>query len=505
MKNRFRCSLLVVFLIFIVSSGKAQFTQQGGKLVGSGVSGTAQQGFSVSISSDGNTAIVGGPYDNHNIGSVWIYTRSGGVWTQLGDKLIGTGAMGNALQGYRVSISGDGNTAIVGGPYDNTNMGAAWVYTRSSGIWTQQGSKLVGTGAAENALQGTSVSISADGNTAIVGGYNDSNGVGATWIYTRSDSVWAQQGSKLVGTGAIGPAGQGYSVSISADGNTAIVGGYYDKNYAGAAWVYARSGGIWKQQGSKLVGAAAVGPYDYQGCSVSISADGNTAIVGGYNDSNGVGAVWVYTRSDSVWTQQGSKLVGTGAVGAAEEGISVALSADGNTAIAGGYVDNGGAGATWVYTRKDSVWTQRGSKLVGTGAVGVAFQGQSVSLSGDGNTAIVGGYNDNGGVGAAWIYNNSVTAVHEHSIAPLAYRLLENYPNPFNPTTKISYTLAKVSTVTLTIYDILGQRIATLVNGKNEPGEHSISWNALNVPSGIYFYRIVAEDFVQTKKMVVMK
>ena len=88
---------------------------------------------------------------------------------------------------------------------------------------------------------------------------------------------------------------------------------------------------------------------------------------------------------------------------------------------------------------------------------------------------------------------------------PKTFSLLQNFPNPFNPATKISYTLAKASNVTLKVFDILGRQIATLVNGKNEPGEHSISWNALNVPSGVYFYRIVAGDFVQTQKMILMK
>ena len=116
------------------------------------------------------------------------------------------------------------------------------------------------------------------------------------------------------------------------------------------------------------------------------------------------GAAWVFTRSGGVWTQQGTKLVGTGAVGAAQQGVSVALSADGNTAIVGGPADNSSAGAAWVFTRSGGVWTQQGTKLVGTGAVGAAQQGDSVALSGDGNTAIVGGWADNNVAGAAWVF-----------------------------------------------------------------------------------------------------
>ena len=152
----------------------------------------------------------------------------------------------------------------------------------------------------------------------------------------------------MVGTGAVGAAQQGQSVSLSADGDTAIVGGYADNGFEGAAWVYTRSGGVWTQQGSKLVGTGAVGTAR-QGYSVTLSADGNTAIVGGIGDNTNTGAVWVYTRSGGVWTQQGSKLVGTGAVGAAQQGYSVSLSADGDTAIIGGALDNSNIGAAWVY------------------------------------------------------------------------------------------------------------------------------------------------------------
>ncbi len=149
-------------------------------------------------------AIVGGEFDNASVGAAWVYTRSGGAWTQQGSKLVGTGSIGKAGQGGSVSLSADGNTAIVSGPGDNSNIGAVWVYARGGGTWSQQGSKLVGTGSVGAASQGVSVSLSADGNTAIVGGINDNSEVGAAWVFTRSGSTWAQQGSKLVGTGSAG-------------------------------------------------------------------------------------------------------------------------------------------------------------------------------------------------------------------------------------------------------------------------------------------------------------
>ena len=388
MDTRHLVALIVLVYATLLSSHSAlaQFSQQGTKLVGSGAVGISRQGLSVSLSADGNTAIVGGPADNSEAGAAWVWTRSGGIWTQQGTKLVGSAAVGAAGQGSFVSLSADGNTAIVGGPTDNGAAGVAWVWTRSGGIWTQQGTKLVGSGAVGPAFQGWSVSLSADGNTAIVGGFRDNSNVGAAWVWTRSGGVWTQQGSKLVGSGAVGGANQGYSVALSAEGNTAIVGGDNDNSQAGAAWVWTRSGGVWTQQGTKLVGSGAVGTA-FQGGAVSLSADGNTAIVGGRRDNTDAGAAWIWTRSGGVWAQQGTKLVGSGGVGTAFQGHSVSLSADGNTAIVGGPLDN--AGAAWVWTRSGGIWTQQGPKLIGSGAVGTAGQGASVSLSADGNTAIV--------------------------------------------------------------------------------------------------------------------
>jgi antibiotic biosynthesis monooxygenase (ABM) superfamily enzyme len=181
--------------------------------------------------------------------------------------------------------------------------------------------------------------------------------------------VWTQQGTKLVGSGAVGAAQQGVCVALSGDGDTAIVGGYFDNSQAGAAWVWTRSGGVWTQQGAKLVGSGAVGSAQ-QGRSVTLTSDGNKAIVGGRFDNGQVGAAWAWTRSGGVWTQQGTKLVGSNAVGTSEEGDAASLSSDGNTAIIGGTTDNSSAGAAWVFavTASPTVVTGVASGITQTGA-----------------------------------------------------------------------------------------------------------------------------------------
>jgi hypothetical protein len=178
----FKTSLVAVATLLLSSQlVLAQFSQQGPKLVGTGAVGAAEQGSAVALSATGNTAIVGGFEDNSRVGAAWVYTRSGGVWTQQGNKLVANDAVGAALQGYSVALSSDGNTAIVGGPFDNAEVGAAWVYTRSSGAWSQQRQQAPNGVLGSYLQQGNSVAPSADGNTAIVGGPGDAGGA---WVYS---------------------------------------------------------------------------------------------------------------------------------------------------------------------------------------------------------------------------------------------------------------------------------------------------------------------------------
>ena len=99
-----------------------------------------------------------------------------------------------------------------------------------------------------------------------------------------------------------------------------------------------------------------------------------------------------------------------------------------------------------------------------------------------------------------------ITAIDdEPSALPQDFVLLQNYPNPFNPTTTIEYVLPKSAVVQLTIYNLRGQEEARLVDGPQTGGFHRATWNASNLASGIYFYRLQAGDFVQARKMLLLK
>jgi hypothetical protein len=379
--------------------------QQGNKLTVTGSAGQPLFGTSVDVDAEGTTAVIGAPGDNGLQGAVYIFTRTGNLWTQQGGKLAGTGNIGAARQGSSVAISADGNTIIEGGEYDNNLEGAAWIFTRTNGIWSQQGGKLTGIGSAGTQPSlGNRVALSADGNTAVISRPNDNTGEGAVWVFSRSGGNWAQQGSKLVGTGNIQAASQGLALAISADGNTIAEGGPGDNSGKGALWVFTRNGSTWTQQGNKLVGTGNNGPAA-QGSSVALSADGNILLAGGTHDNNQQGSIWTFQRNGAVWTQQGSKFSGVGSIGQAREGTSVALSADGMVATVGASLDDNGVGASWVFRSNGSSWVQQSAKRMGSGSVGKAVQGISVSISSNGKTALVGGPTDNNNQGAVWIYS----------------------------------------------------------------------------------------------------
>ena len=375
-------------------------------------SGTEQTSISdfgpIATSANGNTLAVG----NENFGAD-IYIRSNTTWSSQ-SVLAGTGGVGSYSATSSVALSADGNTLAVGYSSDNSNTGAVWVWTRSGSTWTQQGSKLVGTGYTGTQEQGTSVALSADGNTLAVGAPGDNSNVGAVWIWTRSGSTWTQQGSKLVGTGytsgtdayghVINYIYQGASVALSADGNTLAVGGWGDNSNVGAVWIWTRSGSTWTQQGSKLVGTGYTGTQE-QGTSVALSADGNTLAVGAPNTTTytttyttiSPGVVWVFSRNSGVWGSPTVVYGGTSYVWSnlryqGKEGASVALSADGNILITGAPytgLEISQEGSLGVYTRTSGSWTSlytTGLHL--TPGLQVALGAEGCIVSGNGNTII---------------------------------------------------------------------------------------------------------------------
>jgi len=98
-----------------------------------------------------------------------------------------------------------------------------------------------------------------------------------------------------------------------------------------------------------------------------------------------------------------------------------------------------------------------------------------------------------------------VTSVEEPAISPKEYKLIGNYPNPFNPTTTIKFYVPELSNVTLNVYNAIGEKVAVLLSTELATGTYELKWNSVGLPSGIYFCQLKTEGFVETKKMILLK
>ena len=398
------------------------FIQQQELTASDGASGD-EFATSVSLSADGNTALIGAVNalvgNNSAQGAAYVFVRSGGTWSLL-QKLTASDSAANDNFGISVSLSADGSTALIGAFYatvgGHTFQGAAYVFVLSGGTWSQQ--KLTASDGAANDNFGLRVSLSADGSTALIGANNakvDGNAnQGAAYVFVRSGGTWSQV-EKLTASDGAANAYFGYSVSLSGDGSTALIGAYAAKVGSnanqGAAYVFVLSDGTWSPQ-QKLAALDGASGAEF-GFSVSLSADGNTALIGAINASVGnnlsQGAAYVFVNSGGTWSEL-QKL--TALDGAADDqfGSSVSLSADGSTALIGADAakvgNNSAQGAAYVFVLSGGIWSQLQKLTASDGEVDAYF-GISVSLSADGNTALIGANNakvgSNANQGAAYV------------------------------------------------------------------------------------------------------
>ena len=235
-------------------------------------------------------------------------------FVQQAELTASDGAAGDQF-GFSIALSGDGNTAVVGafGHTVNGNVyqGAAYVFTNSGGNWSQQAELSASDGAAGDWF-GDSVALSGDGNTAVLGAsghaVNGNQIQGAAYVFTNSAGSWSQQ-AELTASDGVYDDEFGISVALSSDGNTALVGALFhtvngNTNYQGAAYVFANSAGSWSQQQELTASDGAGG--DLFGNSVTLSSDGNTALAGApYHTVNGnanQGAAYTFVNSPNPTT-----------------------------------------------------------------------------------------------------------------------------------------------------------------------------------------------------------
>ncbi len=347
-------------------------------------------GKSVSMNQNESVLVVGSSEFASSNGAIWIYRRVGIVWVFQAGPLQAVGVDPGSYQGVSVDIFD--TTIAVGAEFCSNQIGCTIMYEWDGVSTWYQKQILIGTGVS-GSISGQGISVSIHGDTVAVGGYTDNNAIGATWIFVRNASgLYSQQGAKLVGSGNTGTSIQGFSVSLW--GDTVAIGGHQDNSFFGAVWIFTRSGGVWSQQGGKIVPSGYIGSAPRFGFSVSLQRD--TLVVGSQRENLGdVGAVYVYTRSGGVWTQH-SRLVGSNPSENQYQGSSVHLW---NDYLAVGATGVGAIGSVYVYKLTSSSWREV-RRIVGQNSTGFVHQGRSVCVRNI--TTVFGGDIDNS-TGAVWV------------------------------------------------------------------------------------------------------
>jgi VCBS repeat-containing protein len=251
--------------------------------------------------------------------------------------------------------------------------------------------KLWVSGGAIDDFFGISVAMTSD--TLVVGAYGEGTS-GSAYVYRRSGDSWSLE-QELQPEDS--PLGGGFGMSVAVSGDTIAVGTPYVTSQTGAVYIFTRSGTTWTQQ-QKLT-ASDGESEDYFGLVVDL--DGDTVLAGAPGDEGRVGSAYVFTRASGVWTPQ-QKITATGGVVGDEFGYAAAL--DGDTAIIGApYLDvaaNDSVGAAYVFTRSGNTWAQ-GQTLGPSTTSAYQYYGNAIDI--DAGTAIVGGI----GTYAAYVYTES--------------------------------------------------------------------------------------------------
>jgi hypothetical protein len=457
-------------------------------------------GFGRSAAVSGVTLIIGSnrSLTGSETGAAYVFRCDAGGWSQQA-KLSPPNADPNDDFGHSVDISG--HHAIVGDPAHN-DTGAAYVFTYRGGLFGswELADTLKPTLSSSYHLDHFGQAVAIDGDFAVVGAPNTPVGivrdVGVAYAYRAVASPgiggWHLQDS-LIASDAYTNLRFGYSVDIS--GDVAIIG-----TMGRGAYIFQRgdmiTGTRWLQ--SEKLTSSDHQDGDYFGSPVAI--DGDYALVAAPFKPvmSRRGAVYVFKRAGIHWIEV-AKITSPYPSAGEEFGTTIAL--NGDLALIGGLSDV----SFYLFRRvSDKVWTHLGT--IDTSP----RSGGYVALDANTGTGVIGfswstfsGYQS----GSALVLSGlPVTAIEGPSQElPAAYQLHQNYPNPFNPTTTVRYDLPGASDVRLVMYDLLGQEVAVLAHGRQKQGTHKLTFDASNLASGVYFLRLTAGEFIQTRKIMVIR
>jgi hypothetical protein len=347
--------------------------------------------FGRSVAVSGDTMVVGAPDDSTlatKSGAAYVFQRSGTGWVQV-QKLTASDGGATNNEGFGTTVAIDGDTIVVASRTTSVNP-AVYVFTRSGGTWTER-TTLTAADNPYGGYFGYQGAVAIDGNTVVVGAeLDDDQGQwsGSAYVFTGSGATWTLQAKLHASDGSDY---MQFGASVDIQENTVIVGatGHWSSPYKkGAAYVFLRGGTTWTER-AKLVGSDTAST---DGFGNAVAVHGDTAVVGAFlhdGSGSGSGGAYVFQRSAASWAQA-QKLVPSAWHSQDWFGRSVAM--DGAHIVVGapGYAH---VGKAYIFEKRYDAWTERSRVAAGDGTTNDQF-GYAAAI--DGDTAVIGAYyNDN--------------------------------------------------------------------------------------------------------------
>jgi len=458
-------TIILLFSLLLSTVVFSQWTQKGLDIDGEALGDFA--GNSVSQSADGSIVAIGALGNDDSAsgaGQVRVYEWNGSAWIQKGIDI--DGELANEGFGFSVSLSSNGNTLAVGAP--NYGTGYVKILDWNSTAWTIRGSKI--NGQASNDYFGERVQLSADGNTVVAGGTGgNDNGPdsGQARVFEWNGTMWVQKGGNINGEYANDGSG---IVSINDDGSIIASGAISNDDggtTAGNVRVFEWNGTAWTQMGSDLDGVTG----NHFGTAVSLNSLGTTIAIGGdYHESNGntaAGFVQVYEWNGTAWIQKGTDVLGD----LADDwfGRSVYLSDDGNSIAVGAPGNDGNgsqSGQVKVFKWNGTTWNQFGADIYGEAAGD--RNGRWVSLSASTSSLVMSAPRNNSITGHSRVYTCATTSSLTETICGATYtspsgNYTWNTSGTYNDTIPNSFGCDSIITITLTLNSIQNTTIDTTI------------------------------------------
>ncbi len=552
MKNIFQRLLIILVTLLLCNLAASAQIFNWAKSIGGNVTSNG-----IAVDANGGSYITGWFLGTATFGNIQLSTKynyinffvakydAGGnvLWAKQAQQDTNSYSVGEG-----VSVDANGNTYISGKLLGVVNFGNIKLTATNSlqdifvakfdpsgnCLWAEQ---------AGDSITSNGITVDANGNSYVIGNFQKSATFGSFQL-TSGDSgnvfiakydingnfIWAKKNNGDKHSWA-----EGFGISIDANNNIYGSGQFYDNVSFGNIQLTASGTNsnifivkydvngncIWANQSNGS------GYYDNAQV-ISTDAYGNSYIAGQFNDTVTLGNSQMISKAHrnafvAKYDANGNCIWASQVKSAFSNSTGISLDRKGNSYITGQFGDtatfgniqlDAGDSSNFFIAKYDGngscLWAKQSAIIDSNSIAG----GLRIASDTNGNSYITGSFtglltigNDiiTGGDFIAKISNTVLGITTEKPTIPNYFNISQNYPNPFNPTTVINYSVPRSNMVTIRVYDILGNETATLVNEEKPAGSYSINFNASRLSSGVYFYRMQAGSFVETKKLILMK